>query len=64
VEQVVSTPSSGETTHKSDFLSHYEQEGNETVVKFNQRNQAETLGPKGTGERAGIFGSDRYSPRK
>ncbi len=36
------------------------QKGNKTVVTCNQRNQAETLEPKGTGEWAGMFRRDRH----
>ena len=40
-----------------------EQEGNETVVRPNQRNQAETLEPKGTGERSASFPATDTHPQ-
>ena len=42
----------------------YAQEGNKTVVTLNQRNQAYTLEPKGTGERVGLSRHDQHSPHE
>ena len=41
----------------------YKQEGNETVVRLNQRNQANTLAPKGTGERSACLSVTDIHPK-
>jgi hypothetical protein len=46
--KVVNLEAQSRTTASRDGYGHA-QKGNETVVRYNQRNKADTLEPKGTG---------------